>query len=162
MSSPSVSGTDGDHHRINAGAINAAVDDVVIRILAIVAGGRHNHDASFGRALCRLAERIGLIAFWRQGAEAEIHDADVVGFLIGNAPIDTGDHIRCVAAPIRTEHTDVDDTRSRSNPGELSGIVIEVSPGASSERGDVRAVTISVTSAAIARHKTDAPHTATR
>src|ERR1051326_7602347 len=124
-----------------------AVDLLASRVFAVVAGRDHHHHACINQAAHGAADGIIYVRVNGGRAQTHVDDADVVGRLVGEHPVQSGERARDHAHALRVQHAQVNQVCvwRNSNVGGVRNPTIT-----SGDRGDVRVVTIGIVSSIFA------------
>ena len=133
--------TDGQHPGRVARRADAAVLRQPRRVLAEVAGGADHHDAGVDDALGREGQRVGPGRFVNRRAHRHVDDADVVGSVVGEDPVQRGDDVADRAVAVAVEHLQRNQVRLGRRAAFLAVRIVAV---ARDDAGDVRAVPVVV------------------
>src|SRR5581483_439319 len=116
---------------------DAAVELFAILVFAVIPGGGHDDDAGVEGAARGQTDRVVLITVFSRSAKAQIDDADVVGCLVGNAPVNRRDDGAGVAVPVLVQCPQPDQPHAWRDAGVIA---VREAGAPGDERGDVRAV----------------------
>ena len=136
-----VGGTDGDGGRFVPGRGDGAIDRLSRIVLAVVAGGRNDHEAGRSGAARGACQGIGEEGLVGSRAQAQVHDADVGRARALDHPVDARERVGHVAHAALVQHAQVVQVGRGCDAAAVGGLI---AAGPGSHRGHMGTVAIGI------------------